>query len=398
MFQKAPINAETPNGGRSCGSRLCGILKQHALILSTVAGAVLGTGFGFGIREADPSKTALTWIGLPGELYMRMLKMMVVPLVIASVISGTTFLDPKSNGKVSAVGVIYIAVTNFLGAMIGLAGGMIGRPGSGGDIFAKEQAATTTELETQDIFVDLIRNLFPDNLFEASFSKAQTMYKPSEKIVTKNTTNGTFSETVVTMTKYVGQAGGANLLGLIVACALFGMAAASLKEQGRPLLNLFLSIYDTSIKIVRWLMWFTPIGVFSIIGVAIASIDDVEKIFRNLGIFIATVVVSLAVQQLVLFPIILLITLRKNPLLIYRSMGKAWMIAFASASMAVSMPEMIVACEIEQKMTKSITRFIIPLCLALSANGSAVFIACASIFAGNISGSPPSAADVVQIG
>ena len=78
---------------------------------------------------------------------------------------------------------------------------------------------------------------------------------------------------------------------------------------------------------------FTPIGVFSIIGVAIASIDDVEKIFRNLGIFIATVVVSLAVQQLVLFPIILLITLRKNPLLIYRSMGKAWMIAFASASM-----------------------------------------------------------------
>ena len=65
---------------------------------------------------------------------------------------------------------------------------------------------------------------------------------------------------------------------------------------------------------------------------------------------------------------------------------------------AVSMPEMIVACEIEQKMTKSITRFIIPLCLALSANGSAVFIACASIFAGNISGSPPSAADVVQIG
>ena len=41
-----------------------------------------------------------------------------------------------------------------------------------------------------------------------------------------------------------------------MACALFGMAAASLKEQGRPLLNLFLSIYDTSIKIVRWLMWF----------------------------------------------------------------------------------------------------------------------------------------------
>ena len=62
------------------------------------------------------------------------------------------------------------------------------------------------------------------------------------------------------------------------------------------------------------------------------------------------------------------------------------------------MPEMIVACEIEQKMNKSITRFIIPLCVALSANGSAVFIACASIFVSNISGAPPSAADVIQIG
>ena len=61
------------------------------------------------------------------------------------------------------------------------------------------------------------------------------------------------------------------------------------------------------------------------------------------------------------------------------------------------MPEMIVACEIEQKMTKSITRFIIPLCLALSANGSAVFIACSSVFASNISGVSPTAASAVQI-
>ena len=62
------------------------------------------------------------------------------------------------------------------------------------------------------------------------------------------------------------------------------------------------------------------------------------------------------------------------------------------------MPEMIIACEIEQKMNKNITRFIIPLCVALSANGSAVFIACASIFVSNISDAPPSAVDVIQIG
>lgn len=81
------------------------------------------------------------------------------------------------------------------------------------------------------------------------------MFKESNENVTRNTTSGPVSERVVTFSKYVGQAGGANLLGLIVACCLFGMAAAGLKEKGRPLLNFFLSIYDTSIIIVRWLMW-----------------------------------------------------------------------------------------------------------------------------------------------
>ena len=62
------------------------------------------------------------------------------------------------------------------------------------------------------------------------------------------------------------------------------------------------------------------------------------------------------------------------------------------------MPEMIVACEVTHKLDKGITRFIIPLAVTVSANGSAVFIACACIFSCNISGMPPSAANVVQIG
>lgn len=67
-------------------------------------------------------------------------------------------------------------------------------------------------------------------------------------------------------------------------------------------------------------------------------------------------------------------------------------------SRSVAMPEMIVACEVTHKMDKGITRFIIPLAVTVSANGSAVFIACAAIFACNISGYPPTAADIVQIG
>ena len=67
-------------------------------------------------------------------------------------------------------------------------------------------------------------------------------------------------------------------------------------------------------------------------------------------------------------------------------------------SRAVAMPEMIVACEVTHNMDKGITRFIIPLAVTVSANGSAVFIACASLFCCNISGFPPTAADAMQIG
>ena len=66
MFDKALVNSE--NLRDNCGSRTCWILKEHALIISTVLAALLGTAFGFAIRQAYPSETALTWIGVISSL------------------------------------------------------------------------------------------------------------------------------------------------------------------------------------------------------------------------------------------------------------------------------------------------------------------------------------------
>lgn len=381
---------------RAFGWKVWQVFRRHILIISTVTAAVLGFGFGFAIRHARLSQNALIWIGLPGELYMRMLKMMVVPLVISSIISGTTSLDPKSNGKVSAVGFTYIFITNTIGALIGLAGGLIARPGRDGNLAPSEFEQPTSQLETQDILVDLIRNLFPDNLFEATFRKSQTMTKPLDKT---NSTNTTVERDVTAeVKKYVAPVDGTNLLGLIVACTLFGMALTALAERGRPLVDFCVCVYDTTIVIVRWLMWSTSIGVFSLIGVAIARIENIETVFSQLGMFVLTVTLCIAFQQAVVYTLILLLVTRSNPLTFYASMMKPWLIAFATAATAVAMPEMIVACEVTHNMNKGITRFIIPLAVSVSSNGSAVFIACASLFCCNISGYPPSTADVIQIG
>ncbi|CAG2211784.1 EAAT2 [Mytilus edulis] len=92
------------------------ILKANLLVLLTLVGAAVGFIIGVVVRNTNPTDSTLMWVG---EIYLNMLKMMIVPLIVASVITGTATLDPKSNGKISLVSLGYIMSTNFLGCLVG---------------------------------------------------------------------------------------------------------------------------------------------------------------------------------------------------------------------------------------------------------------------------------------
>ena len=77
---------------------------------------------------------------------------------------------------------------------------------------------------------------------------------------------------------------------------------------------------------------FTPVGVFFLIGVAVARIEHIETLFSQLGVFVLTVFLCIVVQQAVVYTVILLVIARTNPLRFYASMAKPWLIAFASAA------------------------------------------------------------------
>ncbi|XP_060595285.1 excitatory amino acid transporter 3-like, partial [Ruditapes philippinarum] len=133
--------------------------------------------------------------------------MMIVPLIVSSVITGTASLHPKVNGKIGMVSFVFIFVTNALGTGLGVVSFYVFRPGAESGRDKVQSAFVTKPLETQDIFADMLRNIIPDNLFEATFQQTLTEYKYNDRV---NTTSGNSSFVIVGKT--LGSTSGPNLL------------------------------------------------------------------------------------------------------------------------------------------------------------------------------------------
>ncbi|KAK7477592.1 hypothetical protein BaRGS_00031140 [Batillaria attramentaria] len=368
-------------------------LRDSAMFFLTIAGIVIGFALGFGVRELNPSKDALMWIGMPGELFLRLLKMMILPLIVCSVITGTASLDPKANGKISAIAFVYIVATNIIACVVAIFLCLIIKPGVG-------QRSTSSSLvehqpmETQDIFADLLRNVVPDNMVEATFRKARTMYEKEESSVAVNSTNGTtFMESVITMSKYTGKTDG-----LIVICTVVGIATNTVKERADVFLRFFAGATDVILVIIRWFFWFTPVGVASLIAVSIAGVDNIGSTFSQLGKFVLAVTVGILLHQFVILPIILVATTRRNPFFYLVSIIRPCVIGFASTSTAVAIPEMLDSCEEKNKIDRRVARFVIPFCVTLNADGSALYITSAAIFIGQLTGADIGAREIIIIG
>lgn len=94
-------------------------LKKHTLLVMTFGGVLLGVAFGFALRNAELTNETIQLISFPGDLLMRMLKMLVLPLIVSSLITGVAVLDPKSSGKIGLYAILYYLTTTILAAILG---------------------------------------------------------------------------------------------------------------------------------------------------------------------------------------------------------------------------------------------------------------------------------------
>ncbi|KAK7098760.1 excitatory amino acid transporter-like [Littorina saxatilis] len=372
-------------------------LRVNLLVILTVVGVIVGFIVGFGIRTLQPSQDAVIWIGLPGEVYMRMLKMMILPLIICSVITGTASLDPKCNGKVSAVALTYLMATNCISCVVAIAMAFAIKPGLGVEQTEVSEKVSGQVMETSDIFVDLIRNLFPDNVVSACFEKALTKYSQVESHTVTNVSGQLVNQTVITKVKGVGTAPATNVLGLVLCCMVFGMATTAVGPAGRPFFAFFNSANEVIMRILRWFVWTTPVGVASLIAVALLGTGDLGKAVRSLGMFAVTVTSSLAAYQFLVVPLYFFALTRQNPFTLLLTLGRPWMVSFAAASSAIAIPETLHSLEHVNHVDRRITRFVVPFAASINRDGSSIFIAVSCIFIAQLSGMDLNAAKIVLL-
>ncbi|KAG6920369.1 solute carrier family 1 member 2, partial [Chelydra serpentina] len=117
----------------------------------------------------------LVLISFPGDILMRMLKMLILPLVISSLISGLAGLDAKSSGHMGTRAMVYYVSTTVLAAVLGVILVLSIHPGNPALKTAPGAVERSEEVSSLDAFLDLIRNLFPENLVQACFQQVQTV-------------------------------------------------------------------------------------------------------------------------------------------------------------------------------------------------------------------------------
>lgn len=137
------------------------IVMANLLVILTVAGVLVGVFIGLGVRNVSLTQTQKIYIGFPGEILIRLLKMIIIPLVVCSLVSGAASIDPKALGKLGGWAMLFFLVTTLLASSIGVVMAFIIKPGnvdvSDGKVVSEITDDVPATKEVIDSFLDLIR-------------------------------------------------------------------------------------------------------------------------------------------------------------------------------------------------------------------------------------------------
>ncbi|KAI6048671.1 excitatory amino acid transporter 3 isoform X1 [Marmota monax] len=365
-------------------------LKNNWLLLSTVAAVVLGIAIGVLVREYSKlSNLEKFYFAFPGEILMRMLKLIILPLIISSMITGVAALDSSVSGKIGLRAVVYYFCTTIIAVILGIVLVVSIKPGVTQKVSEIDRMGSTPEVSTVDAMLDLIRNMFPENLVQACFQQYKTKreeVKPpsdpqrnmTEEPVT--TMMSTASENKTKEYRIVGMySDGINVLGLIIFCLVFGLVIGKMGEKGQILVDFFNALSDATMKIVQIIMCYMPLGILFLIAGKIIEVEDWE-IFRKLGLYMATVLSGLAIHSIVILPLIYFIVVRKNPFRFAMGMAQALLTALMISSSSATLPVTFRCAEEKNQVDKRITRFVLPVGATINMDGTALYEAVAAVF------------------
>ena len=280
------------------------------------------------------------------ELFLRLLKMAILPLVITSIISAVIQVgSSRGLGLISLRTIIYYLTTSLLAILTGQFLVNILRPGKGASLPLEARPDGIGAVDQK--FSDLLLNIIPENPFEAM-------------------ANG-------------------DVLPVIFFSLLFGFFVTQLKSEQRDLLGgIFRSAFAAMMKLTSFVIWTAPVGVFGIIAGIVAKTGF--DAFASLGKFFLVVLAGLSIHFFITLPLILKYIGKCRPLMHYRGMLSALMTAFSTCSTIVTLPLTMKAVTEVSGASKKAAGFVLPIGATINMDGTALYECVATIFIAQVYG------------
>ncbi|XP_014474206.1 PREDICTED: excitatory amino acid transporter 1 isoform X2 [Dinoponera quadriceps] len=346
-------------------------LRHNALTILTVCGVVGGVVLGIILRNSREEKWTpreIMYINYLGDLFLRMLKSLILPLIISSLVSAIGSLDLSLSGKIGARAIGYYMVTTICAVILGIILVVSIQPGVGSS--ARESTRPAQNVSTVDTLMDLVRNMFPPNLVLACISQHRTEPKPPEN-------ESLPMEEWELVQKEVS---GTNILGLVVFATVLGITLGKMGPQAKPLLGFFESLSGAMMLITNWVIWLSPIGVLFLVASKITEMKSLEEVVSQLGMYFLTVLIALSIHGLLVLPGMYFLLTKKNPYRYISNMAEALVTAFGTSSSSATLPIAISCLEGPNGIDSRVSRFVMPIGATVNMDGTALYEAIAAIF------------------
>ncbi|XP_048852090.1 excitatory amino acid transporter 3-like isoform X1 [Brienomyrus brachyistius] len=367
------------------------VLRKSPCLFATVVAAMLGIGLGVLVREyGSLSRLHKQYLGFPGEVLIRMLKLVILPLIVSSIITGVAALDSRVSGRIGARALVYYFSTTIIAVVLGIVLVTTIKPGAFYRADIPDGEGSILQVSTVDVLLDLFRNMFPDNLVQASFQQYKTSRKENKgsqllanasvTVSVPSDVTGAPTENITKDYETIGvYTDGINVLGLIVFCVVFGLVIRQMGDRGHILVEFFDALNEATMEMVEIIMWYTPVGILFLITSKVLQVDDWE-IFRKLGLYMATVLSGLAIHSMVVLPLLYFAFVRRNPFTFVLGMTQALLTALTVSSSSATLPVTLQCAERNNGIDRRVTRFMLPVGAIINMDGTALYEAVAAIF------------------
>ncbi len=323
------------------------------LVAGTVAGMVANAA---GIGWLRDSLIALEPVG---TAFIRLITMIVIPLVIASLMVGTASLgDLRKLGRIGGKTMLYYMFTTAVAVSIGLLVSNVIQPGGGVDPATRDQLAAQFESEAQGRM--------------QIASEAPSLTEVLLQMIPRNP---------------IRAAADFELLPLIFFSVIFGAAISMIGEEKRnAVVSFFDGINSASMVVIGWVMKLAPYAVFALIAAVVAQFG--LDLLQSLFVYTLTVILGLAAHMFITIALLVRFAARLNPIAFFRRIAPVQVFGFSTSSSSATLPVTMTTAESKLGISKEVSSFVLPLGATINMDGTALYQAVAVMFIAQIYGIP----------